>query len=56
MRKIFIIIIVTGILFSCGFQKNKRNDGDKPVVTVSILPLKTFVEKIAGNDFKQQSV
>jgi zinc transport system substrate-binding protein len=52
MRKIFIIIIVAGILFSCGFQKNKRNDGDKPVVTVSILPLKTFVEKIAGNDFK----
>ncbi|NLO00757.1 MAG: zinc ABC transporter solute-binding protein [Bacteroidales bacterium] len=52
MRKIFIIIIVAGILFSCGFQKNKRNDGEKPVVTVSILPLKTFVEKIAGNDFK----
>jgi len=44
--------MVTVALFSCGFRKNKNDEGDKQVVTVSILPLETFIEEIAGNDFK----
>jgi zinc transport system substrate-binding protein len=32
--------------------KNKNKDDEKPLVTVSILPIKTFVEQIAGNDFE----
>jgi zinc transport system substrate-binding protein len=47
-----LVIILTSILFACGSQKNKNKDDEKPVVTVSILPLKTFVEEIAGNDFE----
>jgi zinc transport system substrate-binding protein len=46
-----LIILLTTILLACGSQKNKNGDGEKPVVTVSILPVKTFVEEIAGNDF-----
>ena len=47
-----LVILLTAILFACGSQKNKNRDGEKPVVTVSILPLKTFIEEIAGNDFE----
>jgi zinc transport system substrate-binding protein len=47
-----LVILLTAILFACGSQKNKNRDGEKPVVTVSILPIKTFVEEIAGNDFE----
>lgn len=47
-----LVILLTAILFACGSQKNKNRNGEKPVVTVSILPLKTFVEEIAGNDFE----
>ncbi|MFW5821934.1 MAG: metal ABC transporter solute-binding protein, Zn/Mn family [Tangfeifania sp.] len=47
-----LLILLTTMLFACGSQKNKNEDDEKPVVTVSILPLKTFVEEIAGNDFE----
>jgi zinc transport system substrate-binding protein len=47
-----LVILLTAILFACGSQKNKNRDGEKPVVIVSILPIKTFVEEIAGNDFE----
>lgn len=47
-----LVIILTSILLACGSQNNKNKDDEKPVVTVSILPLKTFVEEIAGNDFE----
>ncbi len=47
--KIFIIFLAL-CLFSCNSKNNK--DTEKPVITVSILPQKTFVETIAGTDFK----
>jgi zinc transport system substrate-binding protein len=47
-----LVILLTAILFACGSQKNKNRNSEKPVVTVSILPIKTFVEEIAGNDFE----
>jgi zinc transport system substrate-binding protein len=47
-----LVIILTAMLFGCGSQKSKNELEEKPVVTVSILPLKTFVEEIAGNDFE----
>lgn len=37
---------------SCNSKSNRNGDAQKQVVTVSILPQKTFVEKIAGDDFK----
>ncbi|MBW6534514.1 MAG: zinc ABC transporter substrate-binding protein [Mariniphaga sp.] len=53
MKQIFILISVTVLLFSCSSNKNK-NSQEKPVVIVSILPQKTFVKKIAGDDFDLQ--
>ncbi len=51
-RSIIISAIIAGtFLYSCHFNAN-RNKGDKEVITVSILPQKTFIEKIAGDDFK----
>jgi len=46
------VFLLTALLFACGSPKNKNGDGEKQVVTVSILPLKTFVEEIAGSDFE----
>ncbi|MBN2637166.1 MAG: zinc ABC transporter substrate-binding protein [Prolixibacteraceae bacterium] len=47
-----LIIFLIAMLFACDSQKNKSKDEEKPVITVSILPLKTFVKEIAGNDFE----
>ncbi len=47
-----LVILLTSFLFACGSQKNKKEVEEKPVVTVSILPIKTFVEEIAGSDFE----
>ncbi len=52
MKRAIIIFSLAWLLVSCISQKNKKEDEEKPVITVSILPLKTFVEKIAGNDFE----
>lgn len=41
-------------MFSCNSNKSKKNSGEKPVVIVSIQPQKTFVQKIAGDDFNIQ--
>lgn len=49
MRYIFLVIIVLLMITGCGQRAPKT--GDKQVILVSILPQKTFVEKIAGNDF-----
>lgn len=53
MKKIVILIAAFSILLSCNNKAAKNSKGQKiPTVTVSILPEKTFVKKIAGNDFK----
>ncbi|NQU84743.1 MAG: zinc ABC transporter substrate-binding protein [Mariniphaga sp.] len=51
MKRLLVIILAL-IVVSCGSEKKSNADKEKPVVTVSILPQKTFIEKIAGNDFK----
>jgi len=54
MNKITYIFLALaiGILVSCNFSNSRNKSEEKPIVTVSILPLKTFVEEIAGNDFE----
>ena len=54
MKKILGLIVLALLMFSCGSGKKKQQNAepDKKVVTVSILPERTFVEKIAGDDFK----
>jgi zinc transport system substrate-binding protein len=54
MNKILIktmALVVAILLFSCKTPKTRNSDNNKPVITVSILPQKTFIEKIAGDDF-----
>ena len=50
MKKI-VVLLVAVILGSCGMNKSTKEGKGKRVITVSILPQKTFIEKIAGNDF-----
>jgi zinc transport system substrate-binding protein len=54
MKNILLALFLAIILASCSSDQNKTGGNDKPVVTVSILPQKTFVEKIAGDDFDVQ--
>jgi len=50
-RAVLLFSII--LLVSCdNSKKNKKESDEKQVVTVSILPLETFVQKIAGDDFK----
>jgi zinc transport system substrate-binding protein len=48
MKKIVYLMILGLVVASCATKKTDNAD----VVTVSILPQRTFVEKIAGDDFK----
>jgi zinc transport system substrate-binding protein len=47
-----ILALTFGFLLSCNSTKNRNESEENQVITVSILPLKTFVEEIAGNDFE----
>jgi zinc transport system substrate-binding protein len=49
MKNILLVLIVAAMFVSCGTKNPKEATN---VITVSILPQKTFVEKIAGDDFE----
>jgi len=49
MRKIGILLVLLIGIFSC--NNRKADSLDKPVITVSILPQKYFIEKIVGDNF-----
>ena len=53
MTHIIRVLLIAAVAFltSCNSQSKNESD-EKQVVTVSILPLETFVKKIAGDDFK----
>ncbi|WP_297085721.1 zinc ABC transporter substrate-binding protein [uncultured Draconibacterium sp.] len=51
MNRLLVLFALVALLASCGNSK-KENKKIADVITVSILPQKTFVEKIAGNDFE----
>ncbi|WP_321370243.1 metal ABC transporter solute-binding protein, Zn/Mn family [uncultured Draconibacterium sp.] len=52
MKRIIFLLVLATLFASCGNQKNAKKQAVADVVTVSILPQKTFVEKIAGDDFE----
>ena len=52
MKKIIYLLVVVLALTSCGSNKNTKKKADAEMITVSILPQRTFVEKIAGDDFE----
>lgn len=51
MKKIILFLVIAIIFGACGSKKT-QNDIAGKFISVSILPQKTFVEKIAGDDFK----
>ena len=51
MKKIILYLAIAAIFGSCSSKKT-QNDEPGKFITVSILPQKTFVKKIAGDDFK----
>jgi zinc transport system substrate-binding protein len=51
MKKIILFLVIAIIFGACGSKKT-QNDIAGKFITVSILPQKKFVEKIAGDDFK----
>ncbi len=51
MKKTVLLLIIAVVLFSCNSKKANKNEAGN-VITVSILPQKTFIEKIAVDDFK----
>lgn len=50
MKRILTILTIAALLSACNTKKTKT-DVAANYITVSILPQKTFVEKIAGDDF-----
>lgn len=52
MKKIILVLAVFVIVVSCNSNKSSEKKQESNVITVSILPQKTFVEKIAGDDFE----
>jgi len=50
MKKIILLLAIAAIFGSCSSKKTQNEEPGK-FITVSILPQKTFVEKIAGDDF-----
>ncbi|WP_167610573.1 metal ABC transporter solute-binding protein, Zn/Mn family [Maribellus sediminis] len=51
MKQILIVLVAALFFVSCGNQKGKQAETESKVITVSILPQRTFVEKIVGDDF-----
>lgn len=52
IKKIGVLILLAGILLSCGNQPQK----EKRILTVTIEPLRYFTEKIAGDKFQVVSM
>ncbi len=52
MKKTSLLLLAAALLFSCK-QGNRQNakDDEKPVITVTIEPLRYFTEAIAGDKF-----
>ena len=44
--------MAAALLISCNSKKPKQETTEKKVITVSILPQRTFVEKIAGDEYE----
>lgn len=52
MKNSLIILLSALILASCGGNKQPKSNDSARVITVSILPERTFVQKITGDDFE----
>lgn len=52
--KSFVLILFAVLTVSCGQngQQNLKKESDKPIITVTIEPLRYFTEAIAGDEFE----
>jgi len=50
MKNLILVLLIVSIAVGCGQKKTMIEKSSKNII-VSILPQKTFIEKIAGNDF-----
>ena len=52
MKKIYFLLLATILIASCkpGSKTNNRSEG-KPVITVTLEPLRYLTEAIAGDEF-----
>ena len=53
MKRTFLYILAALLAASCKncSVQNNKSEGDKPVITVTIEPLRYFTEAIAGDNF-----
>ena len=53
MKRTFLYILAALLAASCknNSVQNNKSEGDKPVITVTIEPLRYFTEAIAGDNF-----
>ncbi len=53
MKRTFLYILAALLAASCknSSVQNNKSEGDKPVITVTIEPLRYFTEAIAGDEF-----
>ena len=53
MKRTFLYILAALLAASCknSSVQNNKSEGDKPVITVTIEPLRYFTEAIAGDNF-----
>lgn len=52
LKKIIALVLSFILVFMlCGCKSDNNSKSDKPVIAVSILPEKTFVEKVCGDKF-----
>lgn len=56
MKKLFILFLLIFTIFSCAKKETVNSENKKPVISVSIPPLKWITEKITGDDFTVNSV
>ncbi|MGE0089187.1 MAG: metal ABC transporter solute-binding protein, Zn/Mn family [Bacteroidales bacterium] len=47
MKKLIIIVLLLSVVFGCGNNQSSKNE-IKPIVTVSILPQKYFIDRITN--------
>ena len=52
MKQLILVLFAVLLLTACGTKTSKDQNEEAQVITISILPQRTFVQKIIGDDFE----
>ena len=55
-RTLYIIAALLAVLTSCGGKKSSSSDEQRPLLTVSVEPLRFFAEAVGGDKFRVTSL